>query len=101
MKKLKIKPLPGNLLRFLTGKFLFPQEHSKPTGFYLGESGHGRAFHPWDNLSKCRCGCYPWMVGKDGKDYRSGAPYKIICLKCHAETRAGSIPEIKEEWREI
>jgi hypothetical protein len=32
----------------------------------------GKATHPWDDLKKCSCDGYPYMVGADGKDFCGG-----------------------------
>ena len=70
----------------------------------FGALGVGKVFHPWDELEYCFCGGYPWMVGKDEKEFYSGLPYKIICLKCRRETSlAHSLDEvsnIKKEWND-
>lgn len=49
-------------------------------GLMIGSAGYGQAIYPWDNLKKCpKCGGYPLFVGKDGKCFDSGYPYRFIC----------------------
>ncbi|MCX4378432.1 MAG: hypothetical protein OSJ61_20010 [Lachnospiraceae bacterium] len=73
-----------------------------PTKFIIGVPGSGKSIHPWDGLKKCpNCGSLPWIVGMDGKDYHSGPPYKILCLKCKKATSSGSVSEINKEWNDI
>lgn len=71
-------------------------------GLIIGDIGHGRAFHPWDNLKKCpKCGDFPWFVGKDGKDFYSGSPYKIICSNrsCDCQSiQSDNFELCKEDW---
>ncbi|MTK08428.1 MAG: hypothetical protein F8N38_15250 [Hungatella sp.] len=77
--------------------------HNVKNSFYLtsGELGIGRAVHPWDDLKKCSCGGYPYMVGADGKDFCSGSPYKVFCTQCLKSTVANEdISIIKKEWNE-
>ena len=58
-------------------------------GLIIGSAGCGRAIHPWDNLKKCpKCGGYPWLVGKNGKDFNSGSPYKIICSNSNCDCQS-------------
>lgn len=71
-------------------------------GACFGVPGIGRAFHPWDDLEKCSCGGYPYMVGLDGKDFDSGSPYKIFCTRCLKSTVANEdISTIKKEWNQL
>lgn len=78
--------------------------YSEQRKIIFGKPGSGKAIHPWDGLRHCFCGEYPWMVGKDEKDFHSGLPYKIICLYCKRETSlAKSLDElstIKKEWND-
>lgn len=70
-------------------------------GLVLGQSGKGRAYHPWDNLKSCpKCGANAaWAVGKDDKTFESGAPYKVKCLKCgHQSTTFDDWKTCKEDW---
>jgi len=64
----------------------------------LGTTGHGRGYHPWDNLKNCECGGYPWMQGKDGGNFEEGAPYRIECHKCKKHTKYSDVSEIKNDW---
>ncbi|MDE5621203.1 MAG: hypothetical protein K2O29_05795 [Ruminococcus sp.] len=71
-------------------------------GVILGIAGGGRCIHPWDNLKKCpKCGGYPWFVGKDGKDFYSGSPYRVICSNhdCDCQgIQSNSIEQCREDW---
>lgn len=61
--------------------FIETERKSRKNSFIFGESGSGKAMHPWDSLKRCpKCGYYPWIVGKDMKNYESGSPYTIICM---------------------
>lgn len=71
------------------------------TGFHLGMSGSGRAYHPWDNLSKCKCGGYPYMVSRNNKCYKGDEPNRIYCRQCSKTTSFGTVAEIRKEWTEI
>lgn len=72
-----------------------------PPKLFIGIPNSGMAIHPWDGLKKCpNCGSYPWIVGKDGKDFHSGFPFKILCLKCKKVTSSGSISDVKREWND-
>lgn len=78
-------------------------QNNKNIGVILGMPGSGKAFHPWDNLKTCPdCGRdSAWMVGKDGKDYNSGAPYQIICTneKCNYKSvSSDDIQTCKDDW---
>lgn len=68
----------------------------------IGIAGEGRGIHPWDNLKKCpKCGSYPWFVGKDGKDFDSGSPYRVICSNhdCECQSiQSDSIGQCREDW---
>lgn len=69
--------------------------------FSFGVPGIGRASHPWDDLKKCSCGGYPYMVGSDGKDFCSGSPYKVFCNQCLKSTVTNKdIGIVKKEWNE-
>lgn len=73
-----------------------------PNGLILGVAGRGRGIHPWDNLKKCpKCGGYPWFVGKDGKDFDSGSPYRIICsnYNCDCQSiQSDNIELCRNDW---
>lgn len=69
--------------------------------YIMGRTGKGIAIHPWDNISKCKCGGQPFMVGKNGVDYNDGYPYKIVCMTCKKTTSYGSIDLVKKEWDDI
>lgn len=63
----------------------------------IGITGKGRAHHPWDGLKKCpKCGGYPWMAGKDKKDFYSGAPYMVMCLNKKCDCRSISSDDISQ-----
>lgn len=75
--------------------------YSFNNGLILGSPGRGKAFHPWNDLKPCQnCGKYcAWAVGKDGRDYYSGSPYKIRCLNCGFESSSHSqFISAKNEW---
>lgn len=69
-------------------------------GLFLGKGGSGRGFHPWDDLKPCpKCKDTAWLVGKDGKCYESGFPYKIICLGCGYESISSDDWTVcKDDW---
>lgn len=74
------------------------------SGFIFGGAGYGRGIHPWDNLKKCpQCGDYPWLVGKDGKDFYSGFPYRVICSNhncdCHS-MQSDNFELCIDDWNE-
>lgn len=74
------------------------------SGFIIGGAGYGRGIHPWDNLKKCpKCGDYPWLVGKDGKDFYSGSPYRVICSNhncdCHS-IQSDNFELCIDDWNE-
>lgn len=77
-------------------------KYQQSNGFILGGSCSGRAIHPWDDLKSCpKCGGYPWFVGKDGKDFHSGSPYKIICSNhnCDCQSiQSDNIELCRDDW---
>lgn len=86
---------------------LFIETERKPrkNSFIFGTSGSGKAMHPWDNLKRCpKCGCYPWIVGKDMKNYESGSPYMIICMnkaKCDCRSlQSYNVELCIEDWNQ-
>ena len=66
----------------------------------LGTAGKGRVIHPWDNLPKCKkCGNKNlYMVGKDGKDFYSGAPYQIKCSCGNSSISSDDISLVRKNW---
>ncbi|MCM1008276.1 MAG: hypothetical protein NC485_10170 [Ruminococcus flavefaciens] len=80
------------------------ERNEKSIGIFIGAHGRGCGIHPWDNLKKCpRCGGYPWFVGKDGKDFHSGSPYKIICMneKCNYQSvKSDDVEVCINDWNE-
>ncbi len=80
--------------------FDFLKRRFKTNGFIFGQPGSGRAFHPWDDLESCsKCGGAAWFVGKDGKCFESGSPYRVICLKCgHKSTLSDDFMICKDDW---
>lgn len=78
------------------------KRNRQPYGIILGVAGRGRGIHPWDNLKKCpKCGDYPWFVGKDGKDFHSGSPYRIICSNhnCDCQSvQSDNIELCRNDW---
>lgn len=80
---------------------LIGEQEEKRNSIVLGESGGGKAFHPWDILNMCTCGGTPFMEGNNG-DFRTGAPYRIVCQQCGKTTKySKSIAEIKLVWSVI
>lgn len=77
-------------------------KYQQPNGFIFGGSCSGRAIHPWDGLKNCpKCRGYPWFVGKDGKDFHSGSPYKIICSNhnCDCQSiQSNNIELCRDDW---
>lgn len=67
----------------------------------IGGSGFGRSIHAWDNLPKCICGGYPYMVGKKNDCSEDYEPNKIYCLKCGKTTTWGTVEDIRKEWIEM
>lgn len=78
------------------------KRNRQPYGIILGVPGRGRGIHPWDNLKNCpKCGGYPWFVGKDGKDFQSGSPYRIICSNhnCACQSvQSDNIKLCRNDW---
>lgn len=85
--------------------FIEIERKSRKNSFIFGKSGSGKAMHPWDNLKRCpKCGNYPWIVGKDMKNYESGSPYTIICMnkaKCDCRSlQSYNVELCIEDWNQ-
>lgn len=83
--------------------FIEIERKSRKNSFIFGKSGSGKAMHLWDNLKRCpKCGYYPWIVGKDMKNYESGSPYTIICMnkaKCDCRSlQSYNVELCIEDW---
>ena len=95
-----------NIYAFRQPKIVIETERkSRKKSFIFGKSGSGKAMHPWDNLKRCpKCGYYPWIVGKDMKNYESGSPYTIICMnkaKCDCRSlQSYNVELCIEDWNQ-
>jgi len=68
-----------------------------PNTLIIGQAGSGKAYHPWDNLNRCKCGGHPFMRGKDG-DFYTGYPYSIVCMSCGKRSSKGTMQKVRDEW---
>lgn len=93
-----------NFMKYYTGKKEARQAKRKEKQhlytkeeLLFGDGLSGGAWHPWDALDICKCGCIAWLHGRKW-DYESGTPYRAVCHRCFRHTHKGSYEDVVKEW---
>ena len=85
-------------------KTVYELNCQKSNVLILGTAGSGRAYHPWDDLKPCTCGCKerPLLMYEKNKLWHSGASSTnnlfVICSICKKHTKKADMATTIDDW---